>query len=79
MASSYMLFDSRADFDTALAAINARDGFASADAGDVTTSWAPVLCDSAGKYVLEVPLAGIPEGLFGYTIGRPTCPCAVVA
>jgi hypothetical protein len=78
MAPSYMLFDSRAAFDAALAAINERDGFSSAAAsGDVTTSWAPVLRDSAGKYVLEVPPAGIPGGLVGYTIGQPTLPCAV--
>jgi hypothetical protein len=78
MAPSYMLFDSRAAFDAALAAIDDRDGFASAAAaGDVTTSWAPVLRDSAGKYVLEVPPAGIPDGLAGYTVGQPSCPCAV--
>jgi hypothetical protein len=79
MTSQYMLFDGRAAFDVALAAINQRDGFtAQGTVEDVTISWAPVLRDAAGKYVLEVPPAGIPEGVAGFVIGQPTLPCAVV-
>jgi hypothetical protein len=74
-----MLFDSRDAFEAALDAIDQRDGFGDPDRGDdVTTSWAAVLCDAAGRYVVEVPPDGVPDGLGGYTIGQPTLPCAVV-
>jgi hypothetical protein len=79
MTSQYMLFDSRGAFDAALAAINQRDGFtAQGTAEDVTVSWAPVQRDAAGRYVLEVPPAGIPEATIGYVVGQPALPCAVV-
>jgi hypothetical protein len=79
MTSQYMLFDSRAAFDAALAAINQRDGFtAQGIAEDVTVSWAPVQRDAAGRYVLEVPPGGIPEATIGYVVGQPALPCAVV-